>query len=65
MVMGRKPNFTRKMRKVFASAGKRFLIIIPMTIPRPIIRNIKLVPQRGWKRLCFIAFSGVSSSPAS
>ena len=34
-------------------------------VPRSIIKNIKLVPQRGWKRLCFIAFSGVSSSPAS
>ena len=25
----------------------------------------KLVPQRGWKRTYFAAFSGVSSSPAS
>ena len=30
-----------------------------------VFEKIKLVPQRGWKRFCFLTFSTVSSSPLS
>ena len=38
---------------------------IPMIMLRSTTRKIKLVPQRGWKRICLRTFSTVSSSSAS
>ena len=34
-------------------------------IPITITQSKKAVPQRGWSKLNFCTFSGVSSSPAS
>ena len=62
-----KGKIARRIR-VYAQVGSpamRVFMMRPAKIPRSIIKNIKLVPQRGWKREYLAAFSGVSSTPAS
>ena len=51
------------MRKSILSHGTKGRELMRILTIR--ITKMKLVPQRGWKRRCFLTFSTVSSSPLS
>ena len=59
----------RKLPRMASMAGTRASsteeAMEKIRMDRSIMTNKKLVPQRGWSRVCFRTFSTVRGSPAS